>query len=261
MSLENKVALVTGAASGIGEAIARRYVQEGANVVIADLNYQRAQQVAKELQSVSQREQLAVALDVTDEKAVNDGVAEAVKHFGKIDILVSNAGIQHIAPIDELELADWKKVLAVHLDGAFLTTKACLKQMYAAGNGGKVIYIGSIHSKVASVLKAPYVTAKHGLLGLTRAVAKEGAKHGVASYAVCPGFVKTPLVEEQIPQQAKSLGISEEEVIKNVMLKDTLDGEFTTIDELMATITFLGALEGLSLTGQSFMVTHGWHME
>lgn len=260
MQLKNKVAFITGAASGIGAAIAERYAQEGAQVIIADLNLQQGQQLAETLRSQTQREHLAIALDVTDEHSVNAGVAEAAKQFGRIDILVSNAGVQHIAPIHELNFKDWRKILAVHLDGAFLATRACLQHMYKNGHGGKIIYLGSIHSKVASMLKAPYVAAKHGIIGLTRAVAKEGAQHGVAAYAVCPSFVRTPLVEKQIPEQAKLLGISEQDVIKKVMLKDTVDGEFTTMEELVDMIIFLGGQNGLGLTGQSFMVTHGWHM-
>ena len=119
-------------------------------------------------------------------------------------------------------------MLAIHLDGAFLTTRACLRHMYAQGRGGTILYVGSVHSKEASKLKAPYVAAKHGLSGLAKTVAKEGAEHGVRSNVICPGFVRTPLVEKQIPEQAKELGISEDDVIRNVMLKETVDGEFTT---------------------------------
>ena len=141
-------------------------------------------------------------MDVTDEDQVNAGVEAAAVAFGGVDILISNAGIQIVHPIEEFSFADWKKLLAIHLDGAFLTTKACLKHMYAQGRGGSVIYMGSVHSKEASVLKAPYVTAKHGLIGLCKTVAKEGAKHGVRANVICPGFVRTPLVEKQIPEQA-----------------------------------------------------------
>ena len=140
---------------------------------------------------------------------------------------MSNAGIQIVAPLDQFPFAKWKQLLAIHLDGAFLTTRAALRQMYKQGTGGSIIYMGSVHSKEASPLKAPYVTAKHGLIGLAKVVAKEGAKHGVRANVICPGFVRTPLVEKQIPEQAKALGISEAEVVRNVMLKDTVDSEFT----------------------------------
>ena len=178
-----------------------------------------------------------------------------------MDILISNAGIQIISPLVDLDFADWKRLLAIHLDGAFLTTKACMRQMIAAGKGGAIIYMGSAHSKVASPLKAPYVTAKHGLLGLARLVAKEGAEHGIRSNVICPGFVRTPLVERQIPEQARDLGISEDEVIANVMLKDTVDGEFTTLNDIAETAVFLAAFPTNALTGQSVVVSHGWFME
>jgi 3-hydroxybutyrate dehydrogenase len=133
--------------------------------------------------------------------------------------------------------------------------------MYAQGRGGSVIYMGSVHSKEASVLKAPYVTAKHGLEGLAKVVAKEGAKHGVRANIICPGFVRTPLVDKQIPEQAKELGISEDEVIKTVMLKETVDGEFTTVDDVARTAVFLAGFPTNALTGQSVVVSHGWFMQ
>ena len=162
--------------------------------------------------------------------------------------------------MEQFAFADWKKMLAIHLDGAFLTTKACLKHMYASGRGGSVIYMGSVHSKEASLLKAPYVTAKHGLIGLAKVVAKEGAQHGVRANVICPGFVRTPLVDKQIPEQAKELGISEAEVIKNVMLKETVDGEFTTAQDVAETAVFLAGFPSNALTGQSIVVSHGWSM-
>lgn len=257
--LRDKVAIVTGAASGIGKEIARRFAQEGAKVVIADLALSAAEATVAEFTGLGFRA-LAVAMDVSDEAAVNAGIEKTVAAFGKIDILVSNAGIQIVKPLEEFAFADWKKMLAIHLDGAFLTTKACLKPMYAAGSGA-IIYIGSVHSKEASALKAPYVTAKHGLIGLCKVVAKEGAKYGVRANVVCPGFVRTPLVEKQIPEQARELGISEAEVIRNVMLRETVDGEFTTVDDVAAATLFFAAAKTNALTGQSLIVSHGWCME
>src|SRR5579872_449004 len=256
MLLEGKVALVTGAGAGIGKEIARRFASEGATVVIADLMFQAALATADEFTSCGQAA-FAVAMDVSDEAAVQAGIQAAIKACGKIDILVSNAGIQIVHPVDEFPFADWKRMLAIHLDGAFLTTKACLRHMYAAGSGN-VIYIGSVHSKEASPLKAPYVTAKHGLIGLCKVVAKEGAKHGVRANVVCPGFVRTPLVDKQIPEQAKELGISENDVIRRVMLKDTVDGEFTTSDDVADAVLFFAGATSNALTGQSLVVSHGW---
>lgn len=260
MQLHNKVAVVTGAASGIGKNIALVYAKEGAKVAIADLNLSQATMVADEIIAMG-GQAMPVAMDVTKEDDVNNGIDAVADRFGGIDVLVSNAGIQIIDAVDELSFADWKKLLAIHLDGAFLTTRACLKHMYASKKGGSVIYMGSVHSKEASKLKAPYVTAKHGLLGLCRVVAKEGAAHNVRANVICPGFVRTPLVDKQIPEQAKELGISEQEVIKNVMLKDTVDGEFTTVDDVAQTALFFASFGSNALTGQSLIVSHGWFME
>jgi 3-hydroxybutyrate dehydrogenase len=258
--MQNKVAVVTGAASGIGKEIARIYFDQGAKVAIADLNLDAAQAVAREFDPSGERA-IAVAMDVTNEEQVDAGIAQVADKFGGIDVLVSNAGIQIVAPVDEFKFSDWKKMLAIHLDGAFLTTRACLKRMYAQGRGGTVIYMGSVHSKEASVLKAPYVTAKHGLVGLAKVVAKEGAAHGVRANVICPGFVRTPLVEKQIPEQAKELGISEEDVVKKVMLKETVDGEFTTVEDVAQTALFLATFPSNALTGQSVVVSHGWFMQ
>ena len=257
--LEGKVSIVTGAASGIGKEIAKRFASEGAKVVIADLQLPAAEATANEINR-SGGVAMGVAMDVSNESAVDAGVAATAERYGGVDILVSNAGIQIVKPIDEFPFGEWKKMLAIHLDGAFLTTKACLRHMYQ-GNGGAIIYIGSVHSKEASLLKAPYVTAKHGLIGLCKVVAKEGAKHGVRANVVCPGFVRTPLVDKQIPEQAKELGISEDEVIRNVMLRETVDGEFTTTDDVAEAALFFAAAKTNALTGQSLVVSHGWFME
>ncbi len=258
--LDGKVALITGAASGIGKAIAELYAKEGAKVAICDINRQAAEATAAAIVKAG-GQALGVAMDVTDEAAVEAGTDQVVKHFGALDILISNAGVQIINPIDQFKFADWKKMLAIHLDGGFLTTRAALKHMYQGDRGGIVIYMGSEHSHEASKLKAPYVTAKHGLLGLARTLAKEGAPHNVRAHVICPGFVRTPLVEKQIPEQAKELGISEEEVIRNVMLKDTVDGVFTTLDDIAQTALFLATFPSAALTGQSIVVSHGWHMQ
>lgn len=260
MKLEGKVCLVTGAASGIGLGIARRYVEEGAKVAVCDLNTAAAEAAAAELNATGPGVALAVTMDVTSEDAVNAGVAQIVAQWGTVDVLVSNAGVQIVNPIEQFAFADWKKMLAIHLDGAFLTTKAVLPHMYAQ-NSGSVILMGSVHSKEASKLKAPYVTAKHGLMGLCRVIAKEAAAHGVRANVVCPGFVLTPLVERQIPEQAKELGISEEEVVKKVMLGQTVDGEFTTIEDIAEVALFFAAFPTNALTGQSLIASHGWSME
>ena len=260
MRMQDKVAIVTGAASGIGREIAHTYAREGAKVCIADLNLEAAQIVAGEIGRAG-GQALALRMDVTQEAAVDAGVAETVRHFGSVDVLVSNAGIQHIEPVVELSLESWRKILAIHLDGAFLITRACMRHMAKSGRGGSVIYMGSVHSKEGSPLKAPYVAAKHALIGLAKVVAKEGAEHGIRANVICPGFVRTPLVEKQIPEQAKELGISEAEVVKKVMLKETVDGEFTTVQDVAELAVFFAAFPSNALTGQSVVVSHGWFMQ
>ncbi|MGQ0656786.1 MAG: 3-hydroxybutyrate dehydrogenase [Chromatiales bacterium] len=258
--MQDKVAIVTGAASGIGREIARAFAGEGAKVCVADLTLEGGSAVASKIEAEGGAA-MAVAMDVTNEQQVEDGVGRVIERYGGVDVLVSNAGIQYIASIVELNLADWRSLLAIHLDGAFLTTRACLRRMIKAARGGSVIYMGSVHSKEASPLKAPYVTAKHGLLGLCKVVAKEGAEYGVRANVICPGFVRTPLVEKQIPEQAKELGISEEEVIKNIMLKETTDGEFTSSADIAELAVFLASFPSNALTGQSVVISHGWHMQ
>ena len=246
--MKNKVVLVTGAARGIGHAIADAFTREGATVIAADLD------------PTPTPFAMTLRMDVTSESDVNDGVAAIIDAFGRVDVLVSNAGIQIIGPVHELAFADWRRMLAVHLDGAFLTTRACLPHMYRQ-NSGAIVYVGSVHSKTASKLKAPYVTAKHGLLGLCRTVAKEAAAHNVRANVVCPGFVRTPLVDRQIPEQAAALNLSEDDIIRSVMLGQTVDGQFTTLDDVATATLFLANFDNNAMTGQSLLVTHGWHMD
>jgi 3-hydroxybutyrate dehydrogenase len=234
--------------------------KQGASIVIADLNLAAGEAVVQEITQAGGKA-IAVVMDVVNEDAVNAGVQAAVDKFGSIDVLVSNAGIQIVHPIEEFPFDEWKKLLSIHLDGAFLTTKAAIKHMYASGKGGAIIYMGSAHSHEASKLKSAYVTAKHGLLGLARTVAKEGGPRGVRANVVCPGFVRTPLVDKQIPEQAAALGISEADVIKTVMLKETVDGEFTTAADIANTVAFLASFDNNSITGQSIVVSHGWFMQ
>ncbi|MGO9828955.1 MAG: 3-hydroxybutyrate dehydrogenase [Myxococcaceae bacterium] len=258
--MKGRVALVTGAASGIGRAIAEAFAREGAQVGVADINAAGATAVADAI-SRAGGSAVAVPMDVTDEAQVDQGVDALGARFGAVDVLVSNAGVQHIAAVVDCSFEAWRRLLAIHLDGAFLTTRACMRRMVASGKGGCLLYMGSVHSVEASPLKAPYVAAKHGILGLARAVAKEGAPHGIWSNVIAPGFVRTPLVEKQIPEQARDLGISEQEVVKNVMLRNTVDGEFTTVDDVAQLAVFLASFPSRALTGQSMLVSHGWHMQ
>jgi 3-hydroxybutyrate dehydrogenase len=260
MRLKGKTAYITGAASGIGKEIAFVFAAEGARIAIADLNQQAADATAAEIKAKG-GEAIGLAVDVTSEDQVDASMDKTASALGGVDVLIANAGIQIVAPIQDFKFSDWKKLLAVHLDGSFLTTRAAMRHMIAQKRGGSIVYMGSVHSKLASKLKAPYVTAKHGLIGLSRVVAKEGAAYGIRSNVVCPGFVRTPLVDKQIPEQAQTLGISEDEVIKKVMLGETVDGEFTTVDDVAQACLFFAAFDNNALTGQSLIVSHGWAME
>ena len=254
--LRGKSAIITGAASGIGAEIARVFAAAGARVCIADLDGEGAARAAAALAAGA----IGVRMDVTSETEVEKGVDDAARRLGGVDILVSNAGVQHIDSITDLSFENWRKVVAIHLDGGFLTTRACLRRMIAQKRGGTIIIMGSVHSLEASVQKGPYVAAKHGLLGLTRVVAKEGAAHGIRANIICPGFVRTPLVERQIPQLAKEMSLSEEAVVRDVMLKNTVDGQFATVADVAQTALFLAAFPTNALTGQAIVVSHGWHM-
>ena len=259
MQLKDKVAIITGSASGIGEAIAKRFVAEGGWVAVADLNLDAAKETAERLTKQGPGKAMGVAMDVTKEDQVGAGVDAVAKAWGKIDILISNTGIQIVRRLEDFAFSDWKKLLSIHLDGAFLTSKACVPYMYKQGSGS-IIFMGSVHSKEASPLKSAYVTAKHGLIGLAKVIAKEGAEHGVRANVICPGFVKTPLVEKQIPQQAKELGISEERVVNEIMLGRTVDKQFTTVEDVAEVAFLFAAFPTNALTGQSLVVSHGWFM-
>ncbi len=258
MNLNDNVTVITGAGSGIGREIAVKFAGEGARVAVCDVNMDGAGETVRTIEDAGGTA-MSVEMDVTDENAVNAGIDRIAGEWKRIDTLVSNAGIQIVHPIEDFTFEDFKKLVSIHVYGGFLTTKACVKYMYPQGSGS-LIYMGSVHSHEASPLKSAYVTAKHGLLGLARVMAEEGAKHGVRANVICPGFVKTPLVEKQIPEQAEDLGISEQEVIEDVMLGGTVDKEFTTMEDVARLAVFFAAFPTNALTGQSVVVSHGWHM-
>ena len=260
MNLKDKTCIITGAASGLGFGMAERFAQDGAKIAIADLRLDAAKEAAEKLTAKHDCEAIGIDMDVANEDAVNTGVQKVVDTWGRIDVLVSNAGIQIVHPVEEFPFDQWKKLLSIHLDGAFLTSKAVLPHMYNQG-GGAILFTGSVHSHEASALKSAYVTAKHGLLGLARVISKEGGQKGVRANVICPGFVKTPLVDKQIPEQAQTLGISEKEVVEDVMLGGTVDKEFTTIEDVAEVAWMFAAFPSNALTGQSLIVSHGWHMD
>lgn len=261
INVKGKVTVITGAASGIGKHMAEKFAEEGSHVVIADLDLNAATSVAKEISDKYGIETMAVKMNVTDENEVNGGIEAVAQKFGKIDVLISNAGIQIISPIVDFEFDAWKKVIDIHLNGTFLTVRAAMRKMIEQGKGGHILVTGSVHSVEASKNKAAYVAAKHAQLGFVRSVAKEGAEYNISANLIGPGFVKTPLVDRQIPEQAKTLGISEEEVVKKIMLGETVDGEFTTVEDVANVAVFLAGMDTNVLTGQSFLLTHGWHMQ
>ena len=253
-----KSALITGAASGIGKACAERMAREGYGVVVADVNMAAAEELVKSL-TAEGLSAIAVHMDVSNEEEVEAGFDKMVETYGSCDLVMSHAGVQIVHPFDEYPFADWKKMMAIHADGAFLVSRAAFRRMKASGKGGRIVFTGSVQSFVGSKLKEPYNFAKHGVAGLAKAVAREGADYGIYTYTICPSFIKTPLVEKQIPEQAASLGITEEEVVKNIMLRDTVDGVFTTVEDVANTLVFLSKDQG-ALTGQSLRLTHGWAM-
>ncbi|MCW4117113.1 3-hydroxybutyrate dehydrogenase [Aurantimonas sp. MSK8Z-1] len=258
MSLAGSAAVVTGAGSGIGREIALRFAGAGARVAVCDVNAAAADATVATIRAAA-GEAVAILMDVTDEDAVNEGVDRAAEAFGRIDTMVSNAGIQIVHPLEDFPYEEFRRVVDIHLGGAFLLTKACIRHMYPR-KSGSLIYMGSVHSHEASPLKSAYVSAKHGILGLARVMAKEGAKHGVRSNVICPGFVKTPLVEKQIPEQARDLGIPEADVVSRIMLGNTVDGEFTSMADVAELALFLAGFSSNALTGQSITASHGWHM-
>ena len=261
MKLKDKVCLVTGSSKGLGKGIAEKFAEEGATVIITARHLDVVEQTANEIKSTYNVPVLGMAMDVTDESNVNKCIDEIVKKFGTIDVLVNNAGIQIISPFEEFKTEDWKKVIDIHINGSFLVSRACMNVMKKSKTGGSIIFMGSVHSVEASPKKAAYITAKHALMGMMRAIAKEGAAYNIRANLVAPGFVKTALVEKQIPEQAKTLGISEEDVVKKVMLGNTVDGEFSTLDDVAEVTLFFAAFPTNALTGQSLVVSHGWHMQ
>jgi 3-hydroxybutyrate dehydrogenase len=260
MNLENKTAIVTGSTKGIGRAIAEKFAKCGANVVITGRTESIAVEIAKEIADTYGVKALGVGVNVTSEKEIIRAVDKTIEAFGAVDILINNAGIQTISPLIDFSLAGWNNLINIHLTGSFVAAKECMKHMIKNGKGGKIITIGSAHSVCASANKAAYVSAKHAQVGLTRSIALEGGKYNISSNMVSPGFVWTDLVKKQIPERAEAENITEEEAKKS-MVANTVDGEFSTLDDVSNAALFFASFESNALTGQSLIVSHGWNMQ
>ena len=254
----NKTALITGSTSGIGLGIARALAGQGMNLVIN--GFGDAEQIEQLRAELAQQYGVKVhysAADMTDPQAIEAMIAEAETLFGGVDVLVNNAGIQHVAPVDEFPPEKWDAIMAINLSSAFHTTRLVVPGMRQRG-WGRIINLASAHALVASPFKSAYVAAKHGLLGFTKSVALEVAEHGVTVNAICPGYVLTPLVEKQIPDTAKARGISEEAVKRDVLLKAQPTKQFVTVEQIGATAVFLCSEGAASMTGGAISVDGGW---
>lgn len=251
-NLEGKVAIVTGAASGIGLAIARDFAQHGMRVTLSDIDVERGQVAASALAGARFQE-----TDMANGEALQRLVTETLASEGQIDILVNNAGIQYVSPITEFPEAKWRQIIEIMLTAPFLLTKAVLPSMYDH-KWGRVINIASVHALRASAFKAAYVAAKHGLLGLTRVSALEGAEHGVTCNAICPSYVRTPLVEKQIADQARVHGIPESEVVEKIMVTEGAIRRLLEPEEVAQLVTYLCTDAASGITGSAQVIDCGW---
>jgi len=257
MLLKGKVAIITGSTSGIGLGIAKGFAAEGINVVLN--GFGDAQEIEKERAAL---EKLGIkciynAADMTKPDEVTEMIEDTVKVFGSIDILVNNAGIQHVAPVEDFAPEKWDAVIAINLSSSFHTIRAAIPHMKKQG-WGRIVNLVSAHGLIASPFKSAYVTAKHGMLGLTKTIALEVAQNNITCNAICPGYVLTPLVEKQIPDTAKARGISEEEVKRDVLLAPQWTKKFVTVEQLAGTALFLCSNHAENITGTHISVDGGW---
>lgn len=250
--MKGRAAIVTGAASGIGRAIATDLAAAGARVLFADIDAKAGERVAADFSTGGfQRADIAKQADC------DALVARAVSDFGGVDILVNNAGLQHVAPVETFPVETWERLVRVMLFGAFYLTRAALPHMYAKG-WGRIVNIASVHGLVASPYKSAYIAAKHGLVGFTKTVALEAAEKGVTVNAVCPSYVRTPLVEKQIADQARVHGISEDAVVRDIMLAPAALKRLLEPSEVAAYVRFLCSDEAGGITGATQVIDAGW---
>lgn len=256
--LSGKTALVTGSTSGIGLAIARKLASKGAKVMLngmgdpAEIEKLRADMAAEFGVEVAFN-----GADLTKVEAIEALISETTAKLGGPDILVNNAGIQYVSPIEDFPVDKWNAIIALNLSASFHTTRLSFKGMKERG-WGRIVNIASAHALVASPFKAAYVAAKHGIAGLTKTVALEGAEHGVTCNAICPGYVLTPLVEKQIPDTAKARGLTEEQVIKDVLLAAQPTKKFVETDDIAELVVFLSSDAAKSITGALQSIDGGW---
>lgn len=251
-SLAGKVAIVTGAASGIGLAVAQDFARQGIRVTVSDIDEERGQTVAATMEGARFQ-----AADMTNPEEVKSLVSATIEAEGRVDILVNNAGIQHVAPIVEFPEEKWRQIIEIMLTAPFLLTRAVLPGMYER-KWGRIINIASVHGLRASAFKSAYVAAKHGIIGLTRVTALEGAAHGVTCNAICPSYVRTPLVEKQIAAQAKIHGIPESEVVEKIMVTEGAIKRLLEPEEVAQLVTYLCADAASGITGSAQTIDCGW---
>lgn len=256
--LKGRTALVTGSTSGIGRGIATALADAGARVMLNGFgDAAEIEALRSDLESRSGADAAYHPADLTKPAEIADLVAAARTAFDRIDVLVNNAGIQFVSPLEEFPAEQWDRIIAINLSAAFHTTRLCIKDMKAA-NWGRIINNASSHGLISSPYKSAYAAAKHGLVGLTKTAALEGAQSGVTVNAICPGYVLTPLVERQIPEQAHSHGISEDKVKSDIMLASQPTRRFVGIDEVAALAVFLCSDGAASITGGALPIDGGW---
>jgi 3-hydroxybutyrate dehydrogenase len=256
--LKGKSAIVTGSTSGIGLGIAEAFAREGMSLVInGSRNTPEAEEIRNRLASTYGVKVVFLPADMGKVAAVEEFVKKSVEAIGPIDILVNNAGMQHVCPIEDFPVEKWDQIIALNLSAAFHTTRLVIPGMKQKG-WGRIVNVASAHALVASPFKSAYVSAKHGILGLTKTVALEVAEQGITCNAVCPGYVLTPLVEKQIPDTAKARGITIEEVKRDVLLKAQPTKQFVTVEQVAGTTVFLCSDAAASITGTHIAIEGGW---